>query len=56
MKLRCTRIALEYVQAEPSIRGVFLWKWFPTPAEFNREFVLQYPAMKRLLRRAWLED
>ncbi len=53
-KLRCMAIALEAVEGEPAVAGAFLWKWFATPREFNREFVLQYPAMKRVIRNAWV--
>ncbi len=53
LKLRATRIALEAVTDRPSIAGVFLWKWFPGDREHGDEFVLQYPAMKKLIHAAW---
>lgn len=52
-KLRCMAIALEAIENEPAVAGAFLWKWFATPREFDHEFVLQYPAMKRVIRNAW---
>lgn len=55
LKLRATRIALEAVTDRPLIAGVFLWKWFPGDREHGDEFVLQYPAMKQLIRGAWLQ-
>ena len=53
LKLRATRIGLEAVADRPSIAGVFLWKWFPGDREHGDEFVLQYPAMKRVIADAW---
>lgn len=53
LKLRAMAIGLEAIAAEPSIHGVFLWKWFPTPRAIAHDFMLQYPAMKAVLRQAW---
>jgi len=54
LKLRCMRIALDALEADPLIEGVFLWKWFPGDRDHRDEFVLQYDAMRDLIRDAWL--
>jgi hypothetical protein len=53
LKLRCMRIALQVIETSPRLHGVFLWKWFPSNREMDRDFVLQYPRMKQLLEDAW---
>ena len=53
LKLRCMRIALEQIEADPVIEGVFLWKWFPGDRDHRDEFVLQYDAMRDVIRGAW---
>lgn len=56
LKLQCMRVALPLVEASPRVHGVFLWKWFPSTREIERDFVLQYPAMNQLLADAWKAD
>ncbi|MBB6429329.1 glycoside hydrolase family 113 [Algisphaera agarilytica] len=56
LKLRCMKIALEEVAAEPAVSGVFLWKWFPGDRDHSDEFVLQYDAMREVIRNAWGSD
>lgn len=53
LKLRCMRLSLEAIEKDPSIKGVFLWKWFPSDRDHSNEFVLQYDAMRQVLREAW---
>lgn len=53
LKLRCMRIALEQIEADPMIAGVFLWKWFPGDRDHRDEFVLQYDAMRDVIRGVW---
>jgi len=48
------RAALEAIEAEPSVVGAFLWKWFPgtrTP----RNIAMSTPAMRRVISEQWLE-
>lgn len=49
----CLRVALEEVDREPSIAGVFLWKWFPGPRPVGRNFELATPGLKRVITGAW---
>lgn len=53
IKLRCMRVALKRLSREGFLRGVFLWKWFPWMWNISSNYTLQYPAMKRVLRRQW---
>jgi len=53
LKLRCMRVALEHIENEPVIAGVYLWKWFPGGRDHRDEFVLQYDAMRNVIREAW---
>ena len=55
LKLRAMRVALAEIADRPNILGVFLWKWFPGDREHGDEFVLQYPAMKAVIKEAWGE-
>ena len=47
------RVALDQLKREPSIAGVYLWKWFPGGRDHNHEFTLQYDAMREVIRQAW---
>ena len=53
LKLRAMQVALAEIANRPDIVGVFLWKWFPGEREHGDEFVLQYPAMKKVIADAW---
>ncbi len=55
LKLRCMRIALEALEREPAVVGAFLWKWMPDPPgrSWSHDFMLNYPAMREVLRSVW---
>ena len=53
LKLRAMRIALAEIENHPRIAGAFCWKWFPTQRQISRDFALQYPPMREILRQAW---
>ena len=53
IKKRCIRVALKRVAKESFILGVFLWKWFPSSRSISSNFTLQYPAMKKIIKKAW---
>ncbi len=53
IKLRCMKVALEEVPKASCVKGVFLWKWFPSFARISSNYTLQYPAMRRVLRACW---
>jgi hypothetical protein len=49
----CLRVALEAIEREPRVIGAFLWKWFPKPRTRGRDFELDTPGMRRVIRGAW---
>jgi hypothetical protein len=49
----CLRAALEAIENEPRVIGAFLWKWFPRPRTTGRDFELDTPGMRRVIRTAW---
>lgn len=52
----CLRAALEAIDDEPRVIGAFLWKWFPLPRTRGRDFELDTPGMRRVIRAAWGRD
>lgn len=50
----CLTAALEAVEKEPRVVGVFLWKWFPGPRPAGRNFQLATPGMRQTIRDAWV--
>lgn len=53
LQLRAMRVALQSVEDNESILGLFLWKWFPSDRPVREDFSLQHPAVVDLLREAW---
>lgn len=47
------RAALRAVEEEPSVVGVFLWKWFPEPHPVGRNFQLATPRLIRAISESW---
>ena len=47
------RTALEAVEREPAVVGVFLWKWFPNPHPVGRDFQLATPAIRQVITETW---
>lgn len=50
---RCMDAALRAVEREPSVAGVFLWKWFPNPRPVGRNFQLATPGIKDVIADCW---
>lgn len=53
---RCLRAALLAVEQEPSIAGVFLWKWFLKPYSVGRNFQLATPRLMEVIGQTWRQD
>ena len=51
----CMRVALESIEKEPAVLGVFLWKWFLPPRRVGRNFQLATPGVERVIRDRWLQ-
>ncbi len=49
----CLTAALEAVEREPRVVGVFLWKWFPGPRPAGHNFQLATPGMRQAIREVW---
>ena len=49
----CWRIAFEAIESEPRLAGALLWKWFPNPRPFGRDFQLATPRIMPIIARAW---
>ncbi len=49
----CFEVALEAVDAEPSVVGSFLWKWFPEPHPNGRTYALATDELKALICDRW---
>ncbi len=49
----CLRIALAEAEREPSVTGVFLWKWFVPPYQIGRNYRLAAPSIKKVIELAW---
>ncbi len=47
------RVALEAIETEPAVIGVFLWKWFPEPRPVGRDFQLATPRLKHTIASVW---
>jgi len=53
LQTTCLRLALDAIAREPTVVGVFLWKWFPEPHPVGRDFPLADARTKAVLRAAW---
>ena len=50
------RVALEAVEREKSVKGSYLWKWFPEPRAAGRNFRMAEDRIRRVIREAWAAD
>lgn len=55
LQRRCMLAALNALEAEPSVAGAFLWKWFPGDAR-PRDFEMSSAAMRQVISRYWNVD
>jgi len=55
LQRRCMLAALQALEAEPSVVGAFLWKWFPGDAR-PRDFEMSSAAMRQVISRYWNAD
>ena len=52
----CMKIALDSIERERAVIGVFLWKWFVPPRSVGRNFQLATPTMREVIRASWAQD
>ncbi|MDE2697979.1 MAG: hypothetical protein OXI23_03845 [Gemmatimonadota bacterium] len=49
----CWRVALKAIENEPRIAGALLWKWFPNPRPFGRDFQLATQRIMPIIADVW---
>lgn len=52
LQQRLMEVALERIESEPFIDGMFWWKWMPGSRSY-RDFAMRHPGVQETLRRAW---
>lgn len=50
----CMRTALLAIEAEPTVLGAFLWKWFPRPYSVGRDFQMASPQIAKVIQDVWV--
>ena len=56
LRSRLMRVALEEVERQPFIRGMFWWKWMPGDGHDDRDFPMSHPDARETLRQAWADE
>ena len=56
LREKLIEVALQRVEEQPFVRGMFWWKWIPGPDPWDRDFSMKDPEARRALRRFWGED
>ena len=52
LQIRCMIAALRAIAAEPTVRGAFLWKWYPGD-RVPRDFAMAAPSIRRIISEHW---
>ncbi len=52
LQMRCMIAALRAIAAEPTVRGAFLWKWYPGD-RVPRDFAMAAPNIRRIISEHW---
>jgi len=52
LQVRCLIAAFRAIDAEPTIRGAFLWKWYPGD-RLPRDFAMAAPRIRRVIADHW---
>ena len=53
LRRRLMDVALERIEREPFIRGMFWWKWIPGDWRSDRDFSMRNPEARQALRESW---
>ncbi len=53
LRRRLMEVALERIEAEPTIAGMFWWKWIPGPSHYDRDFSMRDPEARAALSHYW---
>jgi len=54
LQRRLMQVALERIENESFIRGMFWWKWMPGSRDFG-DFAMRHPGVMETLRDAWVQ-
>lgn len=53
LRRRLMEVALERLERESWLEGMFWWKWLPGPAPWDRDFSMKDPEARQLLAELW---
>ena len=53
LRRRLIEVALDRLEAEPAVTGLFWWKWIPGDNRFDRDFSMRDPEAIEALARHW---
>jgi hypothetical protein len=56
LRRRLMEVAVERLEAEPWIAGLFWWKWIPGPAPWDRDFSMKDPEALAVLHSHWVGE
>jgi len=56
LRQRLIEVALERIEEQPFVRGMFWWKWIPGPDPWDRDFSMKDPEARHALGRYWVTD
>jgi hypothetical protein len=56
LRERLIEVALQRLEAQPFVRGVFWWKWIPGPDPWDRDFSMKDPEARRALASYWGQE
>ena len=53
LRTKLMETAIEHIEREPIVRGLFWWKWIPGDDRWDRDFSMRDPEARTVLERAW---
>jgi len=56
LRQRLIEVALDRVEEQPFVRGMFWWKWIPGPDPWDRDFSMKDPEARQALGSYWGSD
>jgi len=56
LRQRLIEVALERIESESFVRGMFWWKWIPGPDPWDRDFSMKNPEARLALENYWAAE
>lgn len=56
LRQRLIEVALERIEEQPFVRGMFWWKWIPGPDPWDHDFSMKDPEARHALGRYWVTE